>query len=115
MQKHRLLGDRMYQVLMYRDTGHRTFTQIASLIGVSRTRARQLYLKANRKLEQTDHPLFGLSTRALNVCHTLGLKTKSDLSDAIVDGRLDPIGGKVRNLGVGTRDEILVFLTKQTT
>jgi hypothetical protein len=100
------------QVVWLRDVEHLQWHKIAEDVGLgSKQRAFQLYHHA-KSMPTKDHPLYGLSTRARNCLRQMRLQNKTEIKQAMEDGKLDPYTNRTRNYGFATFVEIKQWLMR---
>lgn len=93
---------RLDMVVKLRNSG-KTYKAIGEVLGVTRERVRQLDYSAKKikeVLENKDSDdIFYLPTRLLNICKFHNLLSREQIRQAVDDGRLNPKGRYVKNLG----------------
>jgi hypothetical protein len=100
------------QVVFLREVNHLYWGTIADHLGLnSKQRAFQLYHQA-KSMPTKDHPLYGLSTRARNCLRQMRLQNKTEIKQAMEDGKLDPFTNRTRNYGFATFVEIKQWLMR---
>lgn len=96
-------------IIRMRDVEKKKFSEIGQFYGVKSQRASQLYREASRIREhkENQHPFYGLTYRAINICMNLGVCSKEEVKAALEDGLLKI--GRTRNYGWKTHQELCAW------